>query len=236
MLRYLQETKSRWNCRLVLNCYPHFDGFKDFFAAFSYVDVLVRHHEKCDYHTNLYSLPSILAGDQPEYPLDFVKLLQRPIPEQPSLQVEPLWTANSSRHLIGLVWQSHPNVLALKKSIALADMRCLQDSRYVLYSLVPEIRGVDFLVEKWPETPTAQYTASLIACLDAVVSVDTFVLHLAGAMGKPTFGLLALNADPRWGSEEKTPWYPSVRLFRQKVKKQWSEPLRCIKEELALLS
>ena len=59
-------------------------------------------------------------------------------------------------------------------------------------------------------------TAALIARLDAVVSVDTAVAHLAGALGKPLLLLLPYAADFRWlRGRDNTPWYPSARLERQ---------------------
>jgi hypothetical protein len=68
-------------------------------------------------------------------------------------------------------------------------------------------------------------TAELIAGLDLVVSVDTSVAHLAGAMGKPTFVLLPATAcDWRWMSgRDDTPWYPSMTLFRQTPRGDWTE-------------
>lgn len=72
-----------------------------------------------------------------------------------------------------------------------------------------------------------QDTASIIAGLEAVVTVDTAVAHLAGSMGKPTFILLpAHRPDWRWlRSGETTPWYPSVRLVRQEEPGEWSSAL-----------
>ncbi|WP_446742498.1 tetratricopeptide repeat protein [Silvibacterium acidisoli] len=76
-------------------------------------------------------------------------------------------------------------------------------------------------------------TAALIATLDAVVSIDTSIAHLAGAMNKPTFLLLAHLADWRWMEERlDTPWYGSVRLFRQATPGEWQGVVQQIADAL----
>jgi tetratricopeptide (TPR) repeat protein len=66
-------------------------------------------------------------------------------------------------------------------------------------------------------------TAAVIANLDLVISVDTSVVHLAGAMGRPVWTLLPYNPDWRWLlNRDDTPWYPSMKLFRQKIRGEWS--------------
>jgi len=67
-------------------------------------------------------------------------------------------------------------------------------------------------------------TAAMIKNLDLVIGVDTSVCHLAGALGVPTWVALPLAADWRWLEErEDTPWYPNMRLFRQKTLGDWHE-------------
>jgi tetratricopeptide (TPR) repeat protein len=74
------------------------------------------------------------------------------------------------------------------------------------------------------EIETYDDTMAIIDCLDVVVTVDTSVGHLAAAMGRPAWIMLATAPDWRWLLERSdTPWYPTVRLFRQTVARQWSD-------------
>jgi len=65
-------------------------------------------------------------------------------------------------------------------------------------------------------------TAALLENLDLVIAVDTSVVHLAGALGRPVWAMLPFSCDWRWGkTRTDSPWYPSLRLFRQKTARQW---------------
>ncbi|NEP79565.1 MAG: TIGR03032 family protein [Okeania sp. SIO3B3] len=76
-------------------------------------------------------------------------------------------------------------------------------------------------------------TAAIIDRLDLVISVDTSVAHLAGALGKPVWTLLCFNADWRWLQEvENTPWYPTMKLFRQSQSREWQEVVEKVQAEL----
>jgi tetratricopeptide (TPR) repeat protein len=77
-------------------------------------------------------------------------------------------------------------------------------------------------------------TAAMIANLDLVISVDTSVAHLAGAMGKPVWVMLPFASDWRWFIDrEDSPWYPTMRLFRQTVWGSWEEVVSKIGDALA---
>jgi hypothetical protein len=78
-----------------------------------------------------------------------------------------------------------------------------------------------------------QDTAGVLALLDLVITVDTSVAHLAGAMGVPTWILLPYAPDWRWLlGREDSPWYPSVRLFRQAEPGSWDGALMRVAAEL----
>ncbi len=91
-----------------------------------------------------------------------------------------------------------------------------------------------------PEKPNWDDTAALIANLDLVITVDTAVAHLAGAMGKPTWLMMQqdgaswhfMTERPGAPWNERSPWYPSIRIFRQKKPGDWSDVVDRVAKEL----
>jgi ADP-heptose:LPS heptosyltransferase len=80
-------------------------------------------------------------------------------------------------------------------------------------------------------------TAALVSCLDLVITVDTSVAHLAGAMGRPTWVLLAHVADWRWLlGRDDSPWYPTVRLFRQSQARDYASVIARVRTELSAMA
>ena len=80
-------------------------------------------------------------------------------------------------------------------------------------------------------------TAALVANLDLVISVDTSVVHLAGAMGKPVFLLDRYDNCWRWLSgREDSPWYPSLRIFRQQRSGEWEPVIARVATALAAMA
>ena len=79
-------------------------------------------------------------------------------------------------------------------------------------------------------------TAAVIANLDLIISVDTSVAHLAGAMGKPVWVLIPFAPDWRWMiGREDSPWYPTMRLFRQAQRGDWDAVFKRVARELYAL-
>jgi ADP-heptose:LPS heptosyltransferase len=76
-------------------------------------------------------------------------------------------------------------------------------------------------------------TAALISHLDLVISVDTAIAHLAGALGKPVWILLTHVPDWRWLLDrDDSPWYPTARLFRQSEAREWDSVITRVGDEL----
>lgn len=76
-------------------------------------------------------------------------------------------------------------------------------------------------------------TAALVDLMDAVVSVDTSIVHLAGALGKPVTILLPCASDWRWlADRHDTPWYPTARLYRQSRPGDWSGVFDSVRSDL----
>lgn len=79
-------------------------------------------------------------------------------------------------------------------------------------------------------------TAAVIENLDLVISVDTSVLHLSGAMGKPTWALLPYACEWRWMlNRQDSPWYPTMKLFRQSRWCDWDSVFQCVTEQLKII-
>lgn len=136
---------------------------------------------------------------------------------------------------VGLAWSGRPTHRNdMNRSIRLAELAPLFTGGAEFFSLQKEIREEDrrYLAS----TPALRHygerlrdyadTAALIACLDLVITVDTSVAHLAGALGKPVWILLPSDPDWRWLLErEDSPWYPTARLFRQTRIHDWNDPV-----------
>ena len=89
----------------------------------------------------------------------------------------------------------------------------------------------------WGENFNDYYdTAALISILDLVITVDTSVAHLAGALGKPVWMLNRFDSCWRWLKDrEDTPWYPTMKLYNQKKPNEWGEVMRRIAVDLEKL-
>jgi hypothetical protein len=80
-------------------------------------------------------------------------------------------------------------------------------------------------------------TASLLSLLDLIITIDTSVAHLAGALALPVWTLIPAMPHFYWGaSGERTPWYPTMRLYRQRELYKWEEPVAAMAKDLAKLA
>jgi tetratricopeptide (TPR) repeat protein len=134
------------------------------------------------------------------------------------------------RRRIGLVWSgSQIHVNDAIRSVRLTKLLPLFQPGDVWVSLQKEVRDADRpaleasgIMDVSAELGDFADTAALITSLDLVISVDTSVAHLAGALGKPTWVMLPFAPDFRWLLDrEDSPWYPKMRLFRQSRAGDW---------------
>jgi hypothetical protein len=152
--------------------------------------------------------------------------------------------AAKGRLRVGLVWAGSPGyVNDARRSISPALLAPLaQIGGVTLFSLQkgpatdkkppPDLRLVDFTISL---TDFAE-SAALIEQLDLIISVDTAVAHLAGAMGKAVWTLLRHIPDWRWMLHRSdTPWYPTMRLFRQRAADDWPGVIEEVGQALAAL-
>jgi hypothetical protein len=234
MLRYIHLMKKTWSCKIVLNCYAYFDQFERLIESLDYIDEFVKFHKKCDFQTNVFSLPAILSSIELPiyYPAHFNMVMERGfIPLQEKL-IEEFHISMIDKPKVGVAWQSNKdNVLSSIKTVPVDVIEQLKSDQYDLYSLDP-VECPEFMNKT--ELRDLYDTAIVIDDLDYVVSVDTVVLHLAGAMGATTFGLIPDDCDPRWGKEDDSVWYPSVKLIRQQ--QDWSKAVNTVKEALESLT
>jgi tetratricopeptide (TPR) repeat protein len=143
---------------------------------------------------------------------------------------------------VGITWSGNPvHRNDRNRSLPLALLRQLAMPDWQFVSLQPELRASDGdalaawpdLVNLGPELRDFADTAAVMQSLDLVISVDTSVAHLAGALGRPTWILLPHSPDWRWMMERgDTPWYPSARLFRQPAPGDWPAVLAALRNDL----
>ncbi len=142
-----------------------------------------------------------------------------PVPT-PYLTVEPRKYPG-----IGVCWRA--GGWDPRRSIALAELRPALPPGAISLQ-----RGEAGLPDPLHGSMSVAETAGLVAGLDAVVTVDTMVAHLAGALGRPCHLLLQQDADWRWGWAPTTPWYTQTRLYRQADAGDWSVPVAALRQAL----
>tara|TARA_B100000674_G_scaffold496476_1_gene526796 strand:- start:466 stop:2082 length:1617 start_codon:yes stop_codon:yes gene_type:complete len=200
-------------------------------------------------HAALMSLPALFATELHSVPSNVPYLhTTRPCPQ--NLRLEPPPGGLN----VGVVWASNPDNKEMYRNksmplevlmplfvdllhLGLIELHSLQFG-HDADQLTPW-RGLEGVKEWHHELTDFSDTAHLVRQLDLVISVDTAVAHLAGALNRPTWLLLPRNADFRWLKDRSdSPWYPSMRLFRQRQHGDWSgivEDLRNAFEDLTQL-
>jgi len=140
----------------------------------------------------------------------------------------------SDYHKIGVCWAGSGNQPLDRRSISIEELEPLfARTDLDFHSLQIGHTSPPYLHDRSAEMRDFKATSEIIQDLDLVISIDTSVAHLAGAMGAPLWILLNFAPDWRWGIEkEHSDWYPNARLFRQNYGESWNAAITRLSEEL----
>jgi len=201
-----------------------------------------------DYHCPLLSLPGVFGTT--------LETVPAPIPY---LHPDPALVAQWAARLppaaeglrVGLAWASNAHLQADRPLVARSKTnRSVPEALLGVLQGVPGVRFVSLQKDRAPGVglPLAAFdpmagvtdfadTAALVAGLDLVISVDTSVAHVAGALGKPLWLLLPHDGEWRWLLERAdSPWYPGARIFRQPRAGAWAPLLDEVAQALLKFS
>ncbi|MCP2011342.1 tetratricopeptide repeat protein [Duganella violaceipulchra] len=243
--RYAVELKARGASRVGVICHA---PLKRLFATLQGVDRLYAlgdplPDESWDYWTHPMRLAATLGVSLPTMPAATPYLTAEP-------ELVRFWAGRLPQQglRVGLAWKGNPDFendadRSLPSLRTLAPLAAAGAVRFVSLqkgsgeeeALNPP--GGMSLYAAGPQLRDFADTAAVIANLDLVISVDTAVAHLAGALGKPCWLLLPdYRCDWRWLTERSdTPWYRAMRLFRQSAAGDWAPVIKAVQRELALL-
>jgi tetratricopeptide (TPR) repeat protein len=195
--------------------------------------------EKLDYHTSLLSLPGIFGTELNTIP-PIMKLCPA---EKPPAAAAQLLELGKGRFKVGIVWSGSPHFKGnYKRAVPFSRFLPLMEIPGTqFYSLqqgpaAGEIAaaGADGIVpELGPHLKDFAETAAVLQELDLIIMTDSSVVHLAGALGRPVWNLLAYDAYWLYmANRSDSPWYPSLRLFRQPQPGDWESVFREVAGEL----
>ncbi|MFB2967754.1 tetratricopeptide repeat protein [Aerosakkonema sp. BLCC-F183] len=211
-------------------------------ASISCIDRLIPQDSPLpafDTHAPLMSLPWILGTTIETVPAE-IPYLRAP---QSSVRLKVL---SDTKLKVGILWASYSKgKTARKRSCPLAHfLELINIPGMAFYSLQKDIEERDLnqlnqttrLQNLSQELNDFADTAAILMQLDLVITIDTSVAHLAGALGKPVWILLPYDPDWRWMLQrEDSPWYPTARLFRQQHPGDWQSVFVRVAEELRAL-
>lgn len=228
------------------------DSLARLFQSVSDQIILVKEDDplpKCDFAYVLMSLPHALGTHRIEDIPSFPSYLHAdPVDVKSWADRLDAMTGNDRTSLrVGFVWAGNPeHGNDRRRSIALRKLNSLFKIPGMQFFSLQKGHGTSeqlgTLAKNLPVHNIGESfvdfadTAAAMANLDLIISVDTSVVHLAGALGRPSWTLLAYTPDWRWlRDREDSPWYPSMRLFRQPQRDDWTSVIDKVATELAIL-
>ena len=235
-LRYVPLVKEKGGY-VILECKRELKRlFEDFLGVDEFVEKKDRLDCRYDYYIHLMSLPRLFDTNLENIP-NKIPYLKAGFKLSEDLMKE----FETEDFKVGISWAGNPNQANDKeRSVDFNKFETLKIPGVKLFSLQKgraseelednEIVNLDMYIDDFADT------ASIIDKLDLIISVDTSIVHLAGAMNKPVWVLLSHPFDWRWLLDRKdSPWYPSMTLFRQPKKGDWNSVFESVKKELEML-
>lgn len=235
-LRYAKMVADR-GARVLLECQAPLVSLARQVSGIADVIAQGEAWPECHAQLALMSLPIVFGTDLHTIPADVPYISADP--HLVSIWKEKLSACTGKR--IGLAWEgsvTHKNdknrSMPANRLAPLAEVNGI--SLISLQKLGRTAPPDDLkLLDLTTELMDFSDTAALIANLDLVITVDTAIAHLAGAMGKPVWILLPSVPDWRWMlGRDDSPWYPNARLFRQEVPGDWGGVVRRVCDALAI--
>jgi len=196
-----------------------------------------------DLHCPVTNLPMALATRLDSIPSD-MPYLPRPAEARRQAWEDRLQSrlGPHDKLRVGLAWSGNPKQENdHNRSMPLRMLSGLLDADATFISLQKDPRpddkillGQTAILDLTSDLTDFAETAALVSCLDLVITIDTSIAHLAGALGRPTWILLAFAPDWRWLlGRNDCPWYPTARLFRQRQRRDWADVVARVRNELA---
>ncbi len=233
-IRYAPLLRAR-GCRVVVECPP---PLVRLFVGADGIDALVVRGGRMpavDCRVALLSLPWLLGTTAATIPATVPYL-------RPPADAAAAWRSRLASHpglKVGIAWRGNPeHDNDRNRSLPAAALGAATAIAGVTLISLQERPGADdpAVLAETPEPGDWADTAALVAGLDLVIAVDTAVAHLAGALGRPAWVLLPFAPDWRWQRDRgDSPWYPTLRLYRQPAIGQWAPVLAQVAAELAAL-
>jgi hypothetical protein len=235
MFRYLPLLKARGVKRVLLHCDAALLRIAQTMTAIDAVLPAERPvAERFDWHCPLMSLPLAFGTRLETIPRDVPYIA---VPEDMKQKSrERLASFQAPR--IGLAWAGNArNPRDVVRSMRVRDLSPLLKSHATLVSLQKgdAARGAPGQIDSsLDDGRDLLDTAALVAELDLVISVDTAIAHLAGALGKPVWLVNCYESEWRWlTGREDSPWYPTMTIFRQRTRGDWGEVMSRVARKLA---
>ena len=225
--------------RVILECRPE---LKSLFSFSEIADEVIAVGEPVppfDRVASYFSVPGILGITLQNLPARVPYLKAPP--------ADDFTTAQPGQLRVGLVWAGSPEHRDdVSRSLSLESfLPILKITGPAFFSLQkniprrdkPLFRNLPNVVDLSPRLNDFLATAALVEKMDLIVSVDTSVAHLAGALARPVCTLTQFDADWRWLLDRPdTPWYPTMRLFRQPKRGQWQPVVERVAEAVRQLA